>query len=236
MIVFYDLLGADNRRYSPFCWRTRMALYHKGLPFEVVPVGFTDKDKIAFSGQGLVPVIVDKARNAGGGADKVVCDSWQIACYLDETYPAAPLFASDQARSLSQFLANWSGTTIHAGAAGLIMADLWARVRPQDQAYFRESREKRFGKTLEQVQEGREQRLPAFRASLEPLRMLVRQQPFVSGEQPGYADYIVYGSFQWPRRASDFKLLDDGDPIAAWIGRIDGLYAGELAAARIGPN
>ena len=231
MIVFYDLLGADNRRYSPFCWRTRMALYHKGLAFEDVPVGFTEKDKIAFSGQTLVPVIVDKAED-----DNVVCDSWRIACYLDEAYPAKPLFASEQARSLSQFLANWSGTTIHAGAANLIMADLWARVRPQDQAYFRETREKRFGKTLEQVQDGREQRLPAFRASLEPLRMLVRQQQFVCGEEPGYGDYIVYGSLQWPLRASDFKLLAEDDPITAWIGRIDRLYAAHLAKAAIGPH
>lgn len=231
MIVFYDLLGADNRRYSPFCWRARMALYHKGLAFEDVPVGFTEKDKIAFSGQGLVPVIVDKTNG-----DKVVSDSWQIACYLDEAYPGKPLFASEQALGLSQFLANWAGTTIHAGAASLIIADLWARVRPEDQAYFRQSREKRFGKTLEQVQEGREQRLPAFRASLEPLRMLVRQQQFVCGAQPGYGDYIVYGSLQWPLRASDFKLLEDDDPVAAWIGRIDRLYAKELAADGLSPK
>jgi len=231
MIVLYDLLGADNRRYSPFCWRTRMSLYHKGLPFEDAPIGFSDKDKLAFSGQGLVPVIVDKAK---GG--KFVNDSWQIACYLDEAYPAKPLFASEQSRSLSQFLANWSGTAIHMGVAPMIIADLHARVRPHDQAYFRETREKRFGKTLEAMQEGREQRLPAFRAGLEPLRMLVRQQSFICGAQPGYADYIVYGSFQWPLRASDFKILDDDDPVAAWIARIDSLYAQELAADGLSPK
>ncbi len=31
-ITMYDLAGADpNRRFSPFCWRTKMALAHKGL-------------------------------------------------------------------------------------------------------------------------------------------------------------------------------------------------------------
>ena len=228
MIVLYDLLGDEDRRFSPFCWRTRMSLYHKGLAFEEVTVGFNEKDKIAFSGQSLVPVIVDKAKG-----DKVVSDSWQIACYLDEAYPAKPLFASEQARGLSQFLANWSGTTIHLGVAPMIMADLHARVRPVDQAYFRETREKRFGKKLEDIQIGREQRLPAFRAALEPLRMLVKQQEFMCGAQPGYADYIVYGSFQWPLRASDFKILEDDDAVAAWLGRIDHLYAKQLAAARL---
>ncbi len=52
------------------------------------------------------------------------------------------------------------------------------------------------------------------------------QQQFICGAQPGYADYIVFSGFQWARIASDFELLAKDDPIAAWIGRIDGLYDG----------
>ena len=34
-IKLYDLAGEDAAlRFSPFCWRTKMALKHKGLPFE----------------------------------------------------------------------------------------------------------------------------------------------------------------------------------------------------------
>ena len=34
----YDLAGADpDRRFSPYCWRTRLALAHKELPVETVP-------------------------------------------------------------------------------------------------------------------------------------------------------------------------------------------------------
>ena len=59
-IKLYDLAGAeDDRRFSPNCWRSRMALKHKGLEFETIPWRFTEKDAIAFSGQGLVPVLVD---------------------------------------------------------------------------------------------------------------------------------------------------------------------------------
>ena len=78
----YDLAGADpDLRFSPYCWRTRFALAHKGLPVETMPWRFTDRDAIAFSGQAKVPVIQD------GG--KVVSDSWAIAEYLEEQLPAS---------------------------------------------------------------------------------------------------------------------------------------------------
>ena len=62
--------------------------------------------------------------------------------------------------------------------------------------------------------------LPAFRASLDPLRRTVERQNFLSGEGPGYADYIVFGAFQWARAISDFELLASDDPVAAWRGRL----------------
>ena len=56
----FDLAaGDDTVRFSPYCWRIRMALAHKGLDVNMVPVRFTEKDKIAFSGQKLVPVLRD---------------------------------------------------------------------------------------------------------------------------------------------------------------------------------
>ena len=71
-IKLWDLAGAeDDRRFSPYCWRAKMSLAHKGLAFETVPWRFSEKDAIAFSGQGLVPVIVD--------GEQEVHDSWTIA-------------------------------------------------------------------------------------------------------------------------------------------------------------
>lgn len=230
-IVLYDLKGRDGIRYSPYGWRIRYALAHKELEVEDVAVGFTEKEKIAFSGQQLVPVIVDK--NKGG---KVVFDSWQIANYLEDTYPDKPLFGSQAGRGAARFINNWIGTNFFLPVGSMILADLFKRVRDADQAYFRESREKRFGKTLEEFQAGREQRLPAFRASLEPLRLLLTQQDFVSGTAPAYADYIVFGSFQWPSNASDFALLAEDDPIYAWRERMADLYDGLAQRAKFGPT
>ncbi|HKU99392.1 MAG TPA: glutathione S-transferase N-terminal domain-containing protein [Vineibacter sp.] len=221
MITLYDLAITNDARPSPFCWRTKFALAHKGLAWNDVPVGFTDKDKIAFSGQKLVPVIVDHAH-----ADKEVHDSWDIALYLDKAYPERPLFAGEQAQAFARFMSHWTGLVVHAGMFPLIVADLFARVRPQDRDYFRESRGKRFGsEDFAAIQAtARETRLAGFRQSLEPLRQQLKASPWLSGGAPGYPDYVVAGAFIWARCASPFALIENDDPILAWCDRTVDLY------------
>lgn len=51
-LTLYELAAADPAlRFSPHCWKVRMALAHKGLEAERVPRRFTEKDAIDFSGQ-----------------------------------------------------------------------------------------------------------------------------------------------------------------------------------------
>lgn len=221
MITLYDLEFAAGARPSPFCWRTKFALAHKGLEWNEIPIGFGEKDKIAFSGQQLVPVIVDHAHG-----DKAVSDSGAIAAWLDEAYTARPLFANDDARTFARFIHNWTGTVIHAGVFPLMVADMYARVRPQDRDYFRESRGKRLGtEDFDAVQAtAREARLAAFRESLEPLRQQLKAGPFISGAAPSYPDYIVAGAFLWARTVTPFEPLEPGDPILAWRARMLDLY------------
>jgi len=220
-VTMYDLAGAEaNRRFSPFCWRARMALAHKGFEVETVPWRFTEKDKLPAPNDGRVPVIVD------GGT--VVHDSSAIADYLDERYADRPtLFPGAAARGLTKFVQNWTETVLQAGLVRLVVLDIWKHIGPADQMYFRHSREARFGgATLEDVVKDRAARLPAFRAGLDPLRRTVERQPFLCGAAPAYADYIVFGAFQWARAISDFELLAADDPVFAWRGRMLDLYGG----------
>jgi glutathione S-transferase len=221
MITLYDLEFANGVRPSPFCWRAKFALAHKGLEWKEVPIGFGDKDRIAFSGQGLVPVIVDHAH-----ADKEVHDSWDIAVYLDETYPDKKLIEGTQAEALARFMHLWTGLTVHAGMFPMIVADMYARVRPQDRDYFRESRGKRLGtEDFASLQAtARASRLEPFRQSLEPLRLQLKASPFVSGAYPGFPDYIVAGAFLWARCVTPFPVLEAGDPVLAWCDRMRDLY------------
>ena len=89
-----------------------------------------------------------------------------------------------------------------------------------------QSREARFGRTLEEVAAGRDQGVIGFRKSLEPLRQTLKAQAFIGGSKPNYADYIVFGGFQWARVVSPFRLLEESDPVYAWRERLFDAFDG----------
>src|SRR5262245_24737930 len=140
-----------------------MALAHQSLEVETVPWRVTEKDKLPQPNAGRVPVIVD------GG--EVVHDSATIADYLENRYPdRARLFGGEAGRPLTRFVQNWTETVLQPALIGFVVLDICRHSAPQDQTYFRQSREERFGTTLENVVKDRDQRLPAFRDGLAPLR------------------------------------------------------------------
>ena len=218
MIWFYDLAGArDDCRFSPNCWPIRMALLHKGLPFEAVPWRFTEKDAIAFSGQGLVPVMVDGTHT--------VFEKWAIAEYLEDAYPDRPsLFRGEGGRALGYFVTNWTASVITGGAIRLILMDIFNILDEKDKDYFRRSREQRFGMPLEAVVKDRDTRVEDFRRSLQPLRTSLARAPYLSGDLPAWFDYVAFGPFQWARSVSRFPLIKSDDPVFAWRSRMIGLF------------
>jgi glutathione S-transferase len=217
-LKLFDLAGADPQvRFSPYCWRVRMALAHKGLGVETIPWRYSDKDKIAFSGQGLVPVLVD--------GERVVTDSWKIALYLDETYPEPALFADRQHRGEAFFVKSWTEKTLHPAIARIILLDVYYLLHPNDRAYFRQTREQRYGVTLENFVADKEKNIAALRKLVEPLRAGLAEYPFLAGERPGFTDYIVFGAFQWAKKASTAALLESDDPVVEWIDRLRGMYS-----------
>jgi glutathione S-transferase len=226
MFELYDLAGAEeDRRFSPFCWRIRLALAHKGLPVTTIPWHCTEKERIARSGQGRVPVFVDDGR--------WIADSWVIANHLEDEYPERPsLFGGPLGRALSRFYNNWTDAVLHPGLIRFVLVDILRHVHEKDREYFRRSREERFHQTLEAVVAGREQRLAVFREGLAPLRLTLEAQPFLAGSAPLYTDYIVFGAFQWVRCISDFPVLAADDPIAAWRGRMLDLFDGLAGKAK----
>ncbi|WP_315778041.1 MULTISPECIES: glutathione S-transferase family protein [unclassified Bradyrhizobium] len=213
-VKLYELVGTDaGRPFSPYCWRTRMALAHKGLSAESIPWRFTEKSAIAPHGSEKVPVMLD--------GDRAVADSWAIANYLEDTYPDRPsLFGGAGGRAMARFLNAWGDIAIVGGIFPLIIADIPKNLAAEDADYFRKSREARFGKSLEEVMASRDQAVIGFRRSLEPLRQTLKTQAFIGGDTPDYADYIVFGGFQWARVVSPFRLLEEGDSVHAWRERL----------------
>lgn len=218
----YDLAGADPEfRFSPYCWRVKLALAHKSLPFETIPWRFTDKDEIAFSAQTKVPVLLD------GG--QMVCDSYAIAEYLETAYPNEPaLFNGIATRSLTRFVKQWAEDTLHPAITRLILPSLFTLLHPKDQAYFRQTREAALGMTIEELAVKRESFLPAFKAALVPLRRTLEVQAFLAGPGPLFADHIVFGALQWARKGSAVPLWDLDDPIERWMEAVLDTYGIEI--------
>lgn len=223
-IVLHDLCAADKqRRFSPHCWKVKMALAHKRLAFETRPVPFTRIKEIAGGFSPTVPVLDDDGR--------LIRDSWDIAVYLEETYPGtATLFGGPGGKAAAKFVEGWALGTVHPAIFPMIVLDIHDILDPADKPYFRESREKRLGGTLEAAQGDRDRRVEQFRQIMTPLRLLLKRQPWIGGEGPLFADYLVFGPLQWARVASAFPLLDADDPVAEWFERCLDLHGGVARA------
>jgi glutathione S-transferase len=190
-----------------------MALAHKGLLADSIPWRFTEKGAIAPHGSENVPVLLHD--------ENAVVDSWAIANYLEDTYPDRPsLFGGDGGRAVGRLIDGWGDIAIVGGIFPLIVADIPGHLAPVDADYFRKSREARLGKPLEETVAARDKSVVGFRKSLAPMRLTLKAQPYLSGEKPNYADYIVFGGFQWARAVSPFQLLEQDDPLYAWRGRL----------------
>lgn len=219
-LTLYELAAADPAlRFSPHCWKIRMALAHKGLEADCVPWRFTEKDKIAFSGQPRVPVLVDHG--------ETISDSWKIALHLEAKYPDRPsLFGSPQAVALTQFVNSWADTELIPAIARTVVTDVYELIDEKDKAYFRRSREERFGTTLEAICADRPLRLAEFRRALQPMRQILKERDFLAGDKPAYVDYCVFGTLMWPRCIFAVDLIEADDRIFPWRERLLDAFEG----------
>ncbi len=222
-LIFHERVGLDGRRISPFSWRIRYALAHKGLGTEVVPTRFADVDRIrALSGQDMVPIIQHDGQ--------VVHDSWAIACHLEEHFPDRPtLFGGTIGSGTARLVNHWVDTALALSVRRLIAPDFVWCLEPEDRAYYRRSREARFGTTLEQYGADRDRLLPDFIAACAPLESTLSEQAFLAGAAPAYVDYAAFSVFQWARVGSPRDLLADPDAlpaVRAWRARMVALHDG----------
>jgi glutathione S-transferase len=216
----YALAGTDKtRQFSPHVWKTVMSLAHKGLDHETVAVGFTEIPAIEDGSTPTVPLLRDGGR--------LVRDSFDIALYLDEAYPERPsLFGGEGGKAMARFIENWSQSILHTAVTRIAILDIHDLLDPTDQAYFRRSREARLGASLEDVAAAGKAEIEGFASKLQPLRNMLKLQPFIGGEGPLFPDYIVFGALQWLRTTAGTKVLEDDDPVADWFRRCLDLHGG----------
>jgi len=92
-MILHDLTASGDRRFSPYCWRAKLALAHKGLDYEARPLSFTEIDGLNPDGPRLTFPTPDDG-------DVSVADRWAIAEYLEANHPdAPPLFPTGNAHT-----------------------------------------------------------------------------------------------------------------------------------------
>ena len=218
-ITLYDLQIASGCTISPFVWATKFAVAHKGFDLDIVPGGFTGILERTGGKTERVPAIVDDG--------KWVLDSWGIVEYLDETYPDRPLLVPHQGiAALTKALDAWFWRTAVGPWMRCYCADYRDLSLPQDHEYITTSREIMVGMKLEAMQAGREHRLPEISASLEPLRMALREHQWLGGDEPNYADYRILGGIMFTTSICRIPALSDEDPLKDWIERCRSLFGG----------
>jgi len=221
-ITLYELSGQDRDvRFSPHCWKSRLALVHKQLIYDSEGVCFTEKEKIAFSNQKLLPVITD------GG--KTVTDSWDIALYLEDKYPDSPsLFGDESTKQDIESIHQWANTALARHVPSIILVDIFNLIREEDREYFRETREARVGKTLEACCSDPQASIDAFCEELSTLGERLANQDYLSGAEPIYADIAVLSTILWIEVSLGRKIIAENHVIYPWYQKMCVAYQAGL--------
>lgn len=218
-VTFYDLQLANGATISPFVWATKYALAHKGLDLDVVPGGFTGILERTDGRSERLPAIIDHGQ--------WVLDSWLIAEHLDRAYPDRPTLIGDPSvKPLAQMVEGWLWQTAIRPWMSCFLVSYRDRALPQDHDYVTRSRERMFGARLEDIVVGREDRLPTVPPQLELLRTVLRENLWLGGDRPNYADYRALSVFLFLAAVADTPALTDDDPLRDWIERGFDLHGG----------
>lgn len=225
-IQLFDLQLEAGCTISPFVWQAKYALAHKGLDYEIVPGGFTSLERRTEGRSTHRPGIRDGEQWV---FESLRSGDFVVADHLDAAYPDRPLlFSGSDRRNYVKFLDNWLwAVAIHPWFSCYIL-DYHDRCLPEDRPSVRQSREQDFlgGRKLEEVQAGREDRLPLVPPALEPLREVLRESAWLGGDTPDFADYAALSVFLWVASVARTPALTVDDPLRDWIERGFNLFGG----------
>ncbi|KAI0030126.1 hypothetical protein K488DRAFT_54903 [Vararia minispora EC-137] len=238
-IVFYDIPGnaSPTKAWSPNCWKARYVLNIKGLPYRTVWLEYpdieTEMKRLSVPPTGkrdgkdlyTLPAIIDP--NTGAA----IADSYAIAQYLEKQYPTSgtsPLFAPNT-RALQLGFRDAFDQRVRQGS--LVPLQLLANTQQMNESsgvFFRRTREKMYGMTLEELAPEGPKRAALIRGVLDGLHVVgtwfdeESSGPFVTGALPCFADLELAANLLWLQIVSG---EDAGSPWASVIEADGGRWA-----------
>ena len=216
MVTLYELAGKNDLRFSPPCWNVKLCLLYKNIDFETVAVGFSEKNKILFSNQQLVPVLKHQ--------DGHIYDSWNIINWLDENYENPKLFVNETSKNFSHFLYLWTSRQILPILFKIIAHEIPNILEGDDLDHYIVTREERIKGPITKFVPVISDSIKKFRNLINPMRSLIKKNGFISGSNPGIEDFIFFGNFKWVYTCSSCNLLDKEDEVFQWYKKINQIF------------
>ena len=216
MLKLYDLCGKNNIRFSPPCWTIKLCLVYKDISFETIPVGFSEKYKIAFTNQNLVPILKSN--------DHFVCDSWDIINWLEQNYSQNPLFLNSSNKTFSYFLYHWTSKELLPVLFKVLANEIPKILDGKDLEYFVKTREEKIKGPLSKLKPLAPAATINFRKLVNPIRKIIKENNYISGKKPGLEDFIFFGNLKWVQSCNNYPLLEDDDLIKKWFSEIHKIF------------
>ncbi len=217
LATLHELRGAYDQCFSPYVWRVKMVLAHLSIDHQRQGHAFTDIGDVAGGGFKTLPVLQDASGATG--------DSWDISAKL-AAESGQDLYGGAAGYSLALYLNGWSGLALLGPILCLHAASICQDLQRKDQDYFRTTREKRLRTSLEELAADPDPQLKKISRALTPFEAVLQQQDFFGGATPVYADYLMFGNFQFARCTGPHDVLTANPVISAWFERCLDLHAG----------
>jgi glutathione S-transferase len=180
---------------SPFCIATELMLAHSGVPFEIVDLPAYDPSEVIKLTRGAyyqVPVVLDLFNK------QLVYDvspaGDDVARFINSQAPLMNLFP-EKVAGLQRIFVTYVENECEAVGFKVNDAfrDKWLR-SDLERGLHRRHKERKFGPgCLENWTRDAVPLSETFYTLLQPFEEILRQQPFLTGDQPVYADYILAG-------------------------------------------
>ncbi|QRV89959.1 glutathione S-transferase [Ceratobasidium sp. AG-Ba] len=211
-IIFYDIVAKDGSYWTPNTFKTRLTLNYKGLPYRVEWVKIEDVEPL-MKEMGVpptsktyphytLPMIADPSSEPDG-KPTLVSESFRIAEYLDEKYPAPeyPIVIPPGTRALQKIFVEQYAPSIAMAPMPAIASGLPAAVL--DEASTEYMYRTRGRETFNPISEETSAKILAeAREKWEAFALTIGDGPWITGDTVTFADFFIAGWLFFGRRIS----------------------------------